>query len=75
MIKLTFPSVVLDEHIVFTADVNRIIVAFQRKGYSVEPEDAQEAWLCYSDEMMAGWLCMDGLTDEEIFENCRDFLE
>lgn len=56
-------------------DVERIVQAFANIGLEATPEQANELWLDYSDSMCAGWMTLNGETDDYIIASCMPFFE
>ena len=47
-----------DEFGTYTYDVSRIVMACNKEGYYITPQDAFKAWNKYSDSMCAGWMSL-----------------
>jgi len=60
----------------YSKDIKRIKQAFKNLGIEVSEREAEIAWGRYSDSVCCNWC--DGIkemTDEEICNTCKDFLE
>jgi hypothetical protein len=50
----------------YVTDASAIAMAFARLGYEVSSRDAYMAWRDYSDSVCAGWIVLDGMSDDDI---------
>lgn len=58
----------------YPEDVKRLGKICLENGLFISPYDLQDAWERYSDSMCASWLIMGGYTDDEIFDNIKEYL-
>jgi len=49
-------------------DCERIQTALEDKGYSSSLEQCAELWEIYSDSYCAGWMSLDVMSDDQIFD-------
>lgn len=54
-------------------DCTRIMMVFQAKGFEITVDEAAELWKLVSEESSAGWLILDGYSDEDIFKVTAKF--
>jgi hypothetical protein len=73
MLKLKFKGS-YNHHFEYTKDIDRIIKIFADRGCEISAESAVKSWEEYSSSYAAGWLTLHE-TDEEIFNNCLQYLE
>ncbi len=55
-------------------DIQRIILIANLNGYDIDIDTATWAWEQYSENYAAGWLCMDGYTNDDIFRILKMYL-
>jgi hypothetical protein len=58
----------LNEQVAHPDEVRNFVAIAQRAGYRLTPGDANALWRQHSDELCAGWLVSEGLTDPQILE-------
>lgn len=59
----------------YPEDVNRIQQVLADRGYETSPAECESLWNMYSDSMCAGWMIVQGETDEHIFGCISGYIE
>ena len=64
------------EKLIYTEDCKRIQNALMNKEIYATLEQCDELWRMYSeDNWCAGWVSMEGTSDQEIYSNLRQYFE
>lgn len=63
----------LDED--YPKDVTGIQSAVLNHGYECSRKQAEQLWLEYSDSMCAGWIYVEGRSEDNIWEQVEPFIE
>lgn len=71
MRKILFKS----ERVEFPEDCNRIVAVLGRHGVLASQLEALALWTMYSESMAAGWMNLDALDDDAVFETCKQFFD
>lgn len=69
------PRLVQVKRMDYPKDVERIVKALRDAGYAVSWADAEELWRLKSEDVFAGWLMLDYLSNADIVDTLQEFIE